>query len=102
MAVAAVAACWQRSCSSGGGGGQRIHSTMEVIINDRGRHCAATVALKTLAATAMAGAQTTISKLRQGRRQRQVAAIVFVSIVIVIAFIIAVSVAVAVALLVDC
>ena len=62
MAVAAAAACWQRSCSSGGSGGLRIHSTTEVNINDRGRHCAATVAMKTLAETAMAGAQTTISK----------------------------------------
>jgi hypothetical protein len=35
---------------------------MEANIGDGGRHRAAAVALKTLAATAMAGAQTTISK----------------------------------------
>ncbi len=62
VAVAAAAACWQHSCSSGGGGGQNIHSATEANIRNGGRHRAAAVALNTLGATAMAGAQTTISE----------------------------------------
>ncbi len=45
-----------------GGGGQRIHSATETNIGDGGRHRAAAVVLKTLAATTMSGAKTTISK----------------------------------------